>query len=333
MSGLAVSGFLFNQQISSEDIASIRNASNRESVTNIIEKVIDWFCGTHKAEAKQILYDLLDNENTSNLKKMIGFNRLKDIVSPAYRDNFESSYENDLPAFKACLTIDDEHIQFIYKADPVRELSCVAGNIINGDFNRFKYVPGHKGVYPFDQLEHLSKFPKSLQLADGACHGIANCWGIKQHNEGSGNLFLTAMENLPQKVPAGGMEMFMASKLGQYQNLQKGEQDIYEFKAQLSHYFLASEQLKVTNFTIEDLDNFFLIAMSNNDTPFVFRTPDHTMALVKQGDEILFFDPNFGTVTHDAKFATAFLAGIKEHIQKEYTFPVEGKVLLYGLTH
>ncbi|MCL1123256.1 hypothetical protein [Shewanella surugensis] len=56
------------------------------------------------------------------------------------------------------------------------------------------------------------------------------------------------------------------------------------------------------------------------------------MDLVKQGDEVMYFDPNFGAVTHDVKFEKVFLAGIKEHIRKEYTLPLEGKVLLYGLS-
>lgn len=89
----------FNLTIHDEEIQAIKNSIDSHPISKMLDRVLtkiaDWFCGTHRAEAKELLLDLF-SENTSNERKYENFARLKELASPAYKDRFKESYlENE----------------------------------------------------------------------------------------------------------------------------------------------------------------------------------------------------------------------------------------------
>lgn len=88
---LEILGTRFNLTISDRDIGVIKNANDREHIDNacnkIWTKIVDWFCGTNRAEAKKLLFDLL-SKKTDNQRKLDSFNILRQLASPAYQDKF-----------------------------------------------------------------------------------------------------------------------------------------------------------------------------------------------------------------------------------------------------
>ncbi|MGL5126940.1 MAG: hypothetical protein ACRC7D_01885 [Aeromonas popoffii] len=94
---IGLDGTRFNRTINQDEISSIASATSVDNVSSIWGRIADWFCGTKKEEAKKELFGLLHND--SGLQRVEHFTKLRDISSPAYKDNFhyEASHgENGL---------------------------------------------------------------------------------------------------------------------------------------------------------------------------------------------------------------------------------------------
>ncbi|WP_063657507.1 hypothetical protein [Candidatus Arsenophonus triatominarum] len=60
---IRLEGALFNRVINDYDISKIQSATNRSDVESLWGKIIDWFCGTRKEEAKKALFDIIHNDD------------------------------------------------------------------------------------------------------------------------------------------------------------------------------------------------------------------------------------------------------------------------------
>ena len=115
---LEISGTIFNLTISDRDIEIIKNANDREHIDSrcnrIWEKIVDWFCGTNRAEAKKLLFDIL-SKGKDDQKKESSFNRLRQLASPAYQDNFKICEINIGTEFTIHLGKKEDSIIFVLK--------------------------------------------------------------------------------------------------------------------------------------------------------------------------------------------------------------------------
>lgn len=104
MTEIVVGGTRFNNAISSRKITEIQEAKSKTDVESLWDKIVDWFCGTKREEAKKVLFDLFHEENKIN--KMKSFNQLKNLVSPAYKREFKHEMtEVDDHSFEIALSI------------------------------------------------------------------------------------------------------------------------------------------------------------------------------------------------------------------------------------
>lgn len=93
-----LSAHTFNPiMVSSQDLGTIKNASSRDKIGNIVSRVLDrmadWFCGTQRAEVKKHLFDMYSPTSTDQVK-ISGFLALQELAGEGYKDRFQSSREN-----------------------------------------------------------------------------------------------------------------------------------------------------------------------------------------------------------------------------------------------
>lgn len=84
---IGLSGGWISRSISDSDVQDIKNARTINDIGSIWGKIKDWFCGTHKEEAKRILFSLL-NDRVTTKDKVAAFERLKELSSEPYKENF-----------------------------------------------------------------------------------------------------------------------------------------------------------------------------------------------------------------------------------------------------
>ncbi|MFV3398180.1 hypothetical protein [Aeromonas veronii] len=84
---IGLSGGWISRSISDSDVQEIKNARTINDIGSIWGKIKDWFCGTHKEEAKRILFSLL-NDRVTTKDKVVAFERLKELSSEPYKENF-----------------------------------------------------------------------------------------------------------------------------------------------------------------------------------------------------------------------------------------------------
>ncbi|PHV12406.1 hypothetical protein [Chitinimonas sp. BJB300] len=87
MSELILEGSRASRSISMEEINSIAAAKTEKDVESLWGRIADWFFGTHKEEAKKMLFRLL-NPSISDKECVNAFNKLKELVSEPYKDRF-----------------------------------------------------------------------------------------------------------------------------------------------------------------------------------------------------------------------------------------------------
>lgn len=79
-------------EISGSDIEKIKGGNGRENISDLVGKVwgkiVDWFYGTNREEAKACLFKLY-SPTTTHSEKMDSFNRLKNLAADAYKDRFQ----------------------------------------------------------------------------------------------------------------------------------------------------------------------------------------------------------------------------------------------------
>lgn len=83
---ITVSGTRFSRTLNTSEIENIKNAKDPLEIKSIWSKIADWFCGTHKENAKKALFELINNDD-ANIK-IHAFNQLKSMASPAFKDIF-----------------------------------------------------------------------------------------------------------------------------------------------------------------------------------------------------------------------------------------------------
>lgn len=84
---IGLSGGWISRSISDSDVQEIKNARTINDIGSIWGKIKDWFCGTHKEEAKRILFSLL-NDRVTTKDKVVAFERLRELSSEPYKENF-----------------------------------------------------------------------------------------------------------------------------------------------------------------------------------------------------------------------------------------------------
>ncbi len=76
-----------------KDIESAKEAKNRDEVGTIWDKLEDFFCGTSRVAALQLIHDM--HNGSSNLEKVRAFGELKNLAAPAYQGRFYETLNED----------------------------------------------------------------------------------------------------------------------------------------------------------------------------------------------------------------------------------------------
>lgn len=97
--------------ISARDIATVKNASDRNSIgglaSRIWDKVSDMFFGTDREEAKKCLFDLY-MPNTPDAQKINSFLTLQGLAGDGYKDRFQHTIENGVETYALLLDGDEK---------------------------------------------------------------------------------------------------------------------------------------------------------------------------------------------------------------------------------
>ncbi|WP_261642637.1 hypothetical protein [Erwinia mallotivora] len=91
---MEIRGSRVNAHISLSEIDRIQKATNKNDVPSLWGKIKDWFCGTKTEKAKICLYEIY-NEATDNKQKLNAFFTLINLVSPAYKNRFKFSLDDN----------------------------------------------------------------------------------------------------------------------------------------------------------------------------------------------------------------------------------------------
>lgn len=93
------------------DIATIKNASEREKIgslaSRIWDKISDFFCGTDREQAKKYLFDLY-SPATPDTQKIQCFFALQGLAGGGVQDRFQHSVENGKETYALLLDGDDK---------------------------------------------------------------------------------------------------------------------------------------------------------------------------------------------------------------------------------
>ena len=92
-SAIQIYGSTMDRSISQSEINAISRADSLDDVSSVWGKIVDWFCGTHKEEAKEALFILMHQQHENGMpiedsEKLIAFINLKKWVSPANKESF-----------------------------------------------------------------------------------------------------------------------------------------------------------------------------------------------------------------------------------------------------
>lgn len=97
--------------ISASDIATVKNASDRDSIgglgSRIWDKVSDMFFGTDREEAKKCLFDLY-MPNTPDAQKINSFLTLQSLAGDGYKDRFQHTIEDGVETYALLLDGDEK---------------------------------------------------------------------------------------------------------------------------------------------------------------------------------------------------------------------------------
>ena len=87
--GIQFKGLVFNRSINALEINKIKNTQHRGDVGSVWGKIKDWFCQTHKEEAKRLLHDVYNTKNTDS-DRINSFSKLQNLVElKESRNNFK----------------------------------------------------------------------------------------------------------------------------------------------------------------------------------------------------------------------------------------------------
>lgn len=140
---------MFNRIISDGRIDHVKNANSKEDAIKmgVWDKIKDWFCRTHKAEALSALYEITHNQGIngvdSAVNKMESFYKLSKMSGDAFRNRFYAEVINNIDG--------DNAFTFRYGIDGILDRQCVDYGNLREDFESIHHR----------ELTNLSKFLKS----------------------------------------------------------------------------------------------------------------------------------------------------------------------------
>ncbi|WP_068319118.1 hypothetical protein [Polycladidibacter hongkongensis] len=126
-----ISGQRFHSHIGSNEIRDIRQSTDREHIgnaaTRLWDRITDWFCGTHKVEAKKLIFDMCTHKTTET-RKEAAFVKLQELVSPGFQRNFVEREDQ----LHRSLAIYDGQTKLYEMRQDVNYVSLSCSNLGNG---------------------------------------------------------------------------------------------------------------------------------------------------------------------------------------------------------
>ncbi|MBS7777528.1 hypothetical protein [Acidovorax sp. CCYZU-2555] len=176
--------------ISASDIATVKNASDRDHIgglgSRIWDKVSDMFFGTDREQAKKCLFDMY-MPNTPDAQKIDSFLTLQSLAGDGYKDRFQHTIENGVETY-ALLLDGDEKGEGILLTRKVFDCDLKAINATiasNGEVNKLAVQATKditRGSYYIDgkplpddvTLSDTARTEAKLSALDGAMDAL-NC--------------------------------------------------------------------------------------------------------------------------------------------------------------
>ena len=99
--------------IGASQINAVQNANDRDqigsTVSRVWDKIVDWFSGSHREEAKQCLFDLY-HPFTPDQQKIASFERLRELAGEGFQDRFRAERNENGETFILGLELEHEGI-------------------------------------------------------------------------------------------------------------------------------------------------------------------------------------------------------------------------------
>lgn len=158
--------------ISARDIATVKNASDRNSIgglaSRIWDKVSDMFFGTDREEAKKCLFDLY-MPNTPDAQKINSFLTLQGLAGDGYKDRFQHTIENGVETY-ALLLDGDEKGEGVLLARKVFDcdLKAINATIASNDEVNKLAVQAKKDITRSSYYMDGKPLPDDVTLCDTA---------------------------------------------------------------------------------------------------------------------------------------------------------------------
>lgn len=158
--------------ISARDIATVKNASDRNSIgglaSRIWDKVSDMFFGTDREEAKKCLFDLY-MPNTPDARKINSFLTLQGLAGDGYKDRFQHTIENGVETY-ALLLDGDEKGEGVLLARKVFDcdLKAINATIASNDEVNKLAVQAKKDITRSSYYMDGKPLPDDVTLCDTA---------------------------------------------------------------------------------------------------------------------------------------------------------------------
>ncbi|SFT78730.1 hypothetical protein SAMN05444141_103384 [Pseudovibrio denitrificans] len=129
-------------QISAGDLQSIKGASDREHIgnpaTRLWDKIVDWFCGTDRVNAKKLVFDLY-SPSVTDQNKVKAFEQLREIAGANFQENFKVY---DGPRFQSYSVLDFKLEFDVRSPDP----DSVEGTLKNDIMMEGIKIPEQQGL-------------------------------------------------------------------------------------------------------------------------------------------------------------------------------------------
>ncbi len=170
--------------ISASDIATVKNATDRDSIgslgSRIWDKISDFFCGTQREEAKKHLFDLF-SPDIADKQKIKAFSALKDLAGDGYKDRFQHSVEGNRETYALMLDgdavqvlrreiigTDKKTVSEVLNSDRTAEL----GKQLELDIVRGQYTVGGQALPDNTALNLHARTQFRLDMFDKALDGL-----------------------------------------------------------------------------------------------------------------------------------------------------------------
>lgn len=108
MSGINLTGAIFNRSLSVDEIHDIQQADKLSDVLSVWDKITDFFCWSDKEGAKALLFELYHNKSFNLSEEEFGekFKALKELAGASFTENFTVKEMNDFRIYTLTYTDD-----------------------------------------------------------------------------------------------------------------------------------------------------------------------------------------------------------------------------------